>query len=136
MFQFYINDSVCMATNLFTGKILYGKFKKQWLTKLIFKAFVDLADSLSTLNFHLHLAGPNQGKNEIIFFTLCTLKRNLFQSSYQVWSCKCSICITNQNFITNCTITLKRTLKWKCKPMGITRSQKTRSSLGWHLKTK
>lgn len=133
--QDFINNSVCMPTILFTGKILYGKFKDQWLTKSIFKAFADLAKSLSFLNFYPHLMGPNQDKNEAIFFALGTLRRSLFQRSYEVWSCKCSICTTNRDIIKNCRITLKCTLKWKCKPMGNTRSQNTRSFLWWHLKT-
>lgn len=135
MFQIYIDCSVFVATIFFTGKILYGKFKDRWLTKSIFKAFADLADSLSTLNFYLHLVGPNEDKNEVIFLALGILKSNLFKRSYQVWSCKCSICKMNTDFIKNCRIKLKCTLKWKCKPMGNTRSQNTRSSLWWHLKT-
>lgn len=129
MFQFYINYSICMATILFTGKILYGKFKDRWLTKSVFKAFADLADSLSTHNFYLHLVGPNQDKNEVIFFALRILKRNLFKRNYQIWSCKWSICRTNRDFIKNCRITLKCTLKWKCKPMQNRRSQNTGISL-------
>jgi len=77
--------------------------------KSIFKSFADLADSLSTLHFYLHLAGSNQDKNEVIFFALGRLKRNLFQRSYQVWTCKCSICRTNRDFTKNCRITLKHT---------------------------
>lgn len=60
------------------------EYLKTMLTKSVFKAFFDLADSLSTLNFYLHLFRPNQNKNKVICFALGALKKNLFQRSSQV----------------------------------------------------